>query len=533
MPIDYSKWDKIELSDDSDIEVHPNVDKNSFIKWKQRDIHEKRIQRENDIKSLKVQKEMYIQLNKRVDSMLIKLTNDQFTNEILRNEYLNSKFDKNEKCELDGTSNDTPTYNEMVEDLFTQMVGDLEKENKNPNDYELLKSKIKEHRAKIETVLKQIDPKLDELLQEKSHHITSEDIHDGWNSSFVNKDKGATAPAAATTTTTTTSASDKKNTTTTTTKKETVTTVETLNTSTSKENKPSKPLDQLDELEVLPETIEFAKIDSTKLLDSVKFLEKHLYIISEQQKDSLMMKSFDYILDNDIKMGKSVIHQSLILQYLNDLINAAGHKPTIAQKEQIVRLFIGKLLDPNHPAAQAFKQDFEKTYNHIVSRCEHIKNEQAANGTGQDEDEEYEGVEQIQLRSMDPNSEIVINLPDENSEEYKFFKEIPISMQNAIKTKSLDEINKVFGTMPVEEAEDILELFDKCGVIQIQAVLENEDQFNQLKNQYNEENSKIEEIEDEEEENTHNNSSSNGIKDLNIKDDDEDVKFTPTTDLVD
>ncbi|GME93508.1 unnamed protein product [[Candida] boidinii] len=529
MPIDYSKWDKIELSDDSDIEVHPNVDKKSFIKWKQRDIHEKRIQRENDIKSLKVQKEMYIQLNKRVDSMLINLPQDQFTNETLRNEYLNSKFDKNEKCELDGTSNDTPTYNEMVEDLFTQMVGDLEKENKNPNDYELLKSKIKEHRAKIETVLQQIDPKLDELLKEKAHHITSEDIHDGWNSSFVNKDKENAAPAVSTdAASASASASDKKDTTTTNTKKESVTTIETLNTSTSKENKPSKPLDQLDELEVLPETLEFAKIDPTNLLDSVKFLEKHLYIISEQQKDSLMMKSFDYILDNDIKMGKSVVHQSLILQYLNDLINAAGHKPTIAQKEQIVRLFIGKLLDPNHPAAQAFKQDFEKTYKHIVSRCEHIKSEQAANGTGED-DGEYEGVEQIQLRSMDPNSEIVINLPDENSEEYKFFKEIPTNMQNAIKTQSLDEINKVFATMPVEEAEHILELFDKCGVIQIQAVLENEDQFNQLKNQYHEGNDKFEEIDEELEENTH---SSTGIKDLNINED-EDVKFTPTADLVD
>ncbi|GMF82651.1 unnamed protein product [[Candida] boidinii] len=131
---------------------------------------------------------------------------------------------------------------------------------------------------------------------------------------------------------------------------------------------------------------------------------------------------------------------------------------------------------------------------------------------------------------MDPNSEIVINLPDENSEEYKFFKEIPTNMQNAIKTQSLDEINKVFATMPVEEAEHILELFDKCGVIQIQAVLENEDQFNQLKNQYHEENDKFEEIDEELEENTH---SSTGIKDLNIKDDDEDVKFTPTTDLVD
>ena len=40
--LNYSKWDNLELSDDSDVEVHPNVDKKSFIRWKQRDIHEKR-----------------------------------------------------------------------------------------------------------------------------------------------------------------------------------------------------------------------------------------------------------------------------------------------------------------------------------------------------------------------------------------------------------------------------------------------------------------------------------------------------------
>ena len=37
--LNYAKWDNLELSDDSDIEVHPNVDKKSFIRWKQRDIH--------------------------------------------------------------------------------------------------------------------------------------------------------------------------------------------------------------------------------------------------------------------------------------------------------------------------------------------------------------------------------------------------------------------------------------------------------------------------------------------------------------
>lgn len=34
-PLDYSKWDAIELSDDEDIEVHKNIDKASFIRWKQ------------------------------------------------------------------------------------------------------------------------------------------------------------------------------------------------------------------------------------------------------------------------------------------------------------------------------------------------------------------------------------------------------------------------------------------------------------------------------------------------------------------
>lgn len=45
MPLDYSKWDNLELSDDSDIEVHPNVDKRSMIKWKQEAIHRERAER--------------------------------------------------------------------------------------------------------------------------------------------------------------------------------------------------------------------------------------------------------------------------------------------------------------------------------------------------------------------------------------------------------------------------------------------------------------------------------------------------------
>jgi len=40
--MNYSKWDKIELSDDEDVEVHPNVHKESFIKWRREAIHAER-----------------------------------------------------------------------------------------------------------------------------------------------------------------------------------------------------------------------------------------------------------------------------------------------------------------------------------------------------------------------------------------------------------------------------------------------------------------------------------------------------------
>ncbi|KAG0318045.1 hsp90 co-chaperone Cdc37 [Linnemannia gamsii] len=51
--INYSKWDDLEISDDSDIECHPNVDKRSMIRWKQEQIHRERDARRTKIVALK------------------------------------------------------------------------------------------------------------------------------------------------------------------------------------------------------------------------------------------------------------------------------------------------------------------------------------------------------------------------------------------------------------------------------------------------------------------------------------------------
>ncbi|RPD52313.1 hypothetical protein L227DRAFT_471519, partial [Lentinus tigrinus ALCF2SS1-6] len=53
MPLNYSKRDKLELSDDSDIEGHPNVDKRGYRRWKERAIHEQREERKLKIAQYK------------------------------------------------------------------------------------------------------------------------------------------------------------------------------------------------------------------------------------------------------------------------------------------------------------------------------------------------------------------------------------------------------------------------------------------------------------------------------------------------
>lgn len=102
-----------------------------------------------------------------------------------------------------------------------------------------------------------------------------------------------------------------------------------------------------------------------------------------------------------------------------------------------------------------------------------------------------EGVETIQLKSLDDSTELEVNLPDFNSEDaqemekVKVFKTLlPEKMQQAIMTKNLDNINKVFEDIPIEEAEKILEVFNDIDIIGIKAILENEKDFQNLKDQY-------------------------------------------------
>lgn len=456
MPIDYSKWDKLELSDDSDVEVHPNVDKKSFIRMKQRQIHDERIKRDQDIKVLNVQSEMYEHLNKRVDQLLLGLKDNELLDEKARNKFLADHFDGKEKSTQQDLE-DAPTYNEMIEDLFS----DIYSRNKIESAGQL-RQLIVEHRKKIDEVSKQNGKKLEELRVEKMNSITSEDLHTGFDSFYTNREqinqKSAEEPNA---------------------KPEPVKQVkdiETINSPKVEEIKEQKSAKQeLDEMKLYPETEEFGKISAKDYLASAKFLRSNPFIVNGSQKDGLLMKAFDYQLKDESKEAENIVHQSLIIQYISDLV---GKNASVPQVEKGIGIFFEKIIQDN----RLLLKETDNTFTHVKQRCEILKKENTNLSTTEDEEQE----EQIQLKSLDPNSKLTVILPDpaKDAEKFKEFLTLPETMQQAVKTGSLDEINKVFATMKIEAAEKVLETFEKSGVIGIQAVLENEKEWENMKGNY-------------------------------------------------
>ena len=120
---------------------------------------------------------------------------------------------------------------------------------------------------------------------------------------------------------------------------------------------------------------------------------------------------------------------------------------------------------PGHQSKETFLNDVNGTYQRIKTRVAEIAKESSKNPAG---------VEQIQLHAVDPNTEIHITIPPSESsdpeaiESRKIFESFSPHMQKAIKSQSLDEVNKVLGEMNVTEAEEIVEKLSNSGILSIQ-----------------------------------------------------------------
>ncbi|QLL31928.1 hypothetical protein HG536_0C00950 [Torulaspora globosa] len=476
MAIDYSKWDKIELSDDSDIEVHPNVDKRSFIKWKQQSIHEKRLKRNQDIKNLETQINMYASLNRRVDKLLENLKDSDLVVKDTLAKFLNANFDKHEKSMGDNVDPDIPSYNEMVEDLFEQLERDAKNEGKDPKDGAVIRQLVLKHRQKIDNVTVEAKKKLEQLYIEKNSSISSEDIKPGFDSGFMNKKESAVEEKVA----------------------------ENLQKAAAKTgigspvpavDLPSLPanfIEYEDVMELAPETEAFGEIASSDYAKSEEYLLKHMPIISEQQKDALMMKAFEYQMKGDEESTYRVIHQSELIAYIREIYDMKKITGLVSSEmEQVIEMFFERVVRGSNLAGkQSFLQSVQAKFDHVKNRVRVME---------QEHENEQEGVETIELKSLDESTELEVNLPDFKSEDpaevkrVEAFQKLPQAMQDAIKTKNLDKVNEVFAEIPIKEAEEYLELFNEADIIGVKALLETEEDFKQLQNEYESQN-KLEDL---------------------------------------
>lgn len=182
MPLDYSKWDNLELSDDSDIECHPNVDKRSMIKWKREAIHRERAERKAQITQLQEFIPMEEWVLHHLDTIRSKDTTAEETlKAIQRWLELATQENKHIVAVAASTKPNTPplTLGEALGSILKDITPDKEKE---------LKERLDSLHASATAVLDRSEKELERLKKEESKKLTSENMfHETSNRTVIMK----------------------------------------------------------------------------------------------------------------------------------------------------------------------------------------------------------------------------------------------------------------------------------------------------------------------------------------------------------
>ncbi|TXT13464.1 hypothetical protein VHUM_00831 [Vanrija humicola] len=493
MPLNYQKWDNLELSDDSDVETHPNVDKASMIRWKQRDIHEKREQRRQLIAKLKSELELNAVLRPRIKAVVSGIADKgvDYYRSVQR------RIKENPSDEKPATNApNQPTFDMMIGQLLGDLWreaawlvdgdakvvdGAVIKDGKKVDEKtgepawaneavvpeskkELLAQALTE---RLNWHLDELDRRDVEVKKEIQHEeaeaakkITSEGIHEGFSMSSVNKavpspldDKKKSAPSASS-------------------KSRTEQTIEVLNPGAASKAAKAEAEDDGDDEEgevaaLSPAARAFVNIPMGDFEKSYEFIKKDSSVLSEKQHDAILLEAFEAERRGDKALAKRCVHQSMLINYCRELGRDG------------VGLFFQRMISKNPKSIDMFKDDFARTYGHVERRSKELAAETEAN----------EEREQIQLVAEDPSVKIGFNIPDgpppaelriegEGADQldmdqvraflerkWEIFQGFSPALQAALKTENLEEVNKVLGKMKVADAEQVVELMQEGGML--------------------------------------------------------------------
>lgn len=477
MPVDYSKWDALELSDDSDIEVHPNVDKRSFIRAKQNQIHQQRQERKHRITTLQYERVVNDGLLVRIDALLKALEDhkadiegkkdaeeiDEVVFDCLTDVAGNTGLGPDQPPTPPPgvhTQDEKPSYSKMMGALVDQVKSQVEKTGaEGPARYLAYIREAGMHNDKVKQLQKDLNVELNKLEKEEGGKITSESIHTGFDSSHVSKAK----PAPATTATARKTGKSSQ--------------PELLNPGSTTEEQiggPSSgaeadvedgalntaPGEDEDEMEASAIAKRFGKIAFGDYKASLQFIGQHPEVLAEKETDGLLVEAFtaqqNAKTQKDADYARQCVHQALLLQYCRQL------------GKDGVGLFFQRVQTPNHQARKLFLDDVNSTYDRIRTRTAELARQAQEEGSGDKE--------QIQLHAVDPNTQINIVTPppldqcqnDDERTSRQIFESFPPGLQRALETGSLDKVNEVLGKMSVDEAEQVVEQLGNGGMLSLE-----------------------------------------------------------------
>ncbi|OAV90799.1 hypothetical protein PTTG_06088 [Puccinia triticina 1-1 BBBD Race 1] len=465
MPLNYSKWDALELSDDSDIECHPNVDKRSFIRLKQRQIHQQRDERKIKIESLKKEGPMNAALLEKIQELVANTAKGGADH--LRQTASKLSAEGHAKPP---SSDEQPSIDQMIFNLISQILTKI-KDTSVADQDAAAEKELNFHLTRLADREKKRKVELEKEEFEAQRHITSEDIHDGFDVSHVDKkpsvaiDEPITAPSQSKST-----------------KKVKKTNIEVLNPKASAaspgqdSNSEGESDDDDDDDEELPRLSpsaqKFAKIKSSDYSSSLSAIQADpsLYL-NESTTDALLVEAFESEMKGKKTYAKNCVHQGLLLQYCRKLGRDG------------VSLFFRKIGSGEPKAMQVFIDDVNSTYDRISNRCAVIIAERS---------QEPSQKEQIQLVPTNPTTSITFEVPEgpppENLElktedpaeadqldveevrkflwdRWNTFNQFPKKLQKALKSMQLEQVNQVIGDMDIPEAEKIVQDLDRVGIL--------------------------------------------------------------------
>ncbi|KAL7416941.1 Cdc37 N terminal kinase binding-domain-containing protein [Mrakia frigida] len=476
MPLNYSKWDQLELSDDSDIEEHPNIDKKSMIRWKQQDIHQKRADRQVRISKLKTEVALNGTLRPRIMSLLTSLTDLPPVQALSTFSNLVQQLRTSPSPDKPNTgAPNQPTYDVMLLHLLEQVTkeatdikGPKIGEGEEDKMVARLEERLRHHNGLLDARTKECEAELEKEEKESKMKITSEGIHDGFDSGYVNpatpnpmeetkkplKSKASSSSSA----------------------------IEVLNpqASTSQISTTSPDSDaEDDELPVAtPVALAFLSVPYLDFDKAFEFVQRNPTVMFESTTDALLLEAFNAEIAGDKKKARICVEKGLLVQFCRKL------------GKDGVRLFFQRMRQGGpggQKAISIFLKDVTETYDRMAARVIAMNAETAQRKL----DHPDEGEEQIQLVA-EGGASISFNVPSgpppetiqlegEGTEgmdpvdvqkylmrQWNIFDGFEERMKSALRKESLEEVNKVLGKMGLEEAEKVVGLMNEANILSFQ-----------------------------------------------------------------